>query len=153
MILLETIKRIAEKTTGWKRPNKPQGLVRERRPQIFRFNDDGLIPNHPRWPLIIYKGGVRLAPGLDPAAVFEELFDSHGASTKPSVSRGAAGRCDSAGQTGASSLARRPSQTNGIPAAQMLPERLGSVFSRQHLFGRAWEPSDLTSPIERSMST
>ena len=78
MILPETIKRVAEKATGWRRPDKPQGFVRERKPQTFRFKDDGLIPNHPRWPLIIYKGAVRLAPGLDPAAVFEELFDSHG---------------------------------------------------------------------------
>jgi uncharacterized protein YjlB len=78
MVVLETIKRIAEKATGWRRPDKPQGLVRERKPQTFWFKDDGLIPNHPRWPLIIYKGAVRLTPGLDRAAVFEELFDSHG---------------------------------------------------------------------------
>jgi uncharacterized protein YjlB len=57
---------------------EPQGLVNERTPQTFRFKDDGLIPNHPRWPLIIYKGGVRLTPGLDPAAVFEDLFHSRG---------------------------------------------------------------------------
>jgi uncharacterized protein YjlB len=24
------------------------------------FKDDGLIPNHPRWPLVIYKGAARL---------------------------------------------------------------------------------------------
>ena len=78
MILPETIKRVAEKVTGWRRPDKPRGFVRERKPQTFRFKDDGLIPNHPRWPLIIYEGAVRLALGLDPAAVFEELFDSHG---------------------------------------------------------------------------
>jgi uncharacterized protein YjlB len=78
MVVLETIKRIAEKATGWKRPDKPQGLVNERAAQTFRFKDDGLIPNHPRWPLILYKGVVRLTPGLDPAAVFEDLFDSHG---------------------------------------------------------------------------
>jgi uncharacterized protein YjlB len=77
MILPETIKRVAEKATGRRRPNEPQGFVRERTPQTFRFKDDGLIPNHPRWPLIIYEGAVRLAPGLDPA-IFEELFDSHG---------------------------------------------------------------------------
>jgi uncharacterized protein YjlB len=76
--LPETIKRVAEKVTGWRRPDKPRGFVRERKPQTFRFKDDGLIPNHPRWPLIIYEGTVPLAPGLDPAAVFEELFDSHG---------------------------------------------------------------------------
>jgi hypothetical protein len=123
MILLETIKRITEKATGWKRPDKLEGLLRERKPQAFRFKGDGLIPNHPRWPLIIYKGAVRLTPGLDPAAVFEVcLIATAGevrgatasmttppiihASTKSSVSRGAVGRCDSAERTGASSTSR-----------------------------------------------
>jgi uncharacterized protein YjlB len=78
MILLETIKRLAEKATGWRRPHNLEGLMRERKPETFRFEDDGLIPNHPRWPLILYKGAVRLPPPLDPAAVFEDLFDSHG---------------------------------------------------------------------------
>src|ERR1700733_15633745 len=35
-------------------------------------------PNHPRWPLIIYKRAVRLPECLDPAAAFEELFESRG---------------------------------------------------------------------------
>ena len=78
MILLENVKRIAEKATGWRRPDDPQALVRERKPQSYRFTDDGLIPNHPKWPLIIYKSAVRLPQSLDPAAVFEELFDSRG---------------------------------------------------------------------------
>ena len=34
---------------------------------------DGAIPNHPRWPLLIYPAAVRLS-GPDPAAIFEELF-------------------------------------------------------------------------------
>ena len=38
----------------------------------------GSFPIIPRWPLIIYKGVARLTPGLDPAAVFEDLFESHG---------------------------------------------------------------------------
>ena len=33
----------------------------------------GPIPNHPRWPLLVYCAAVAL-PGPDPAAVFEELF-------------------------------------------------------------------------------
>jgi uncharacterized protein YjlB len=78
VILLENIKRLAEKATGWRRPNNPQGLVRARKPQTHFFRDDGVIPNHPRWPLIIYRGAVRLPQQLDPAAVFEELFGSHG---------------------------------------------------------------------------
>jgi uncharacterized protein YjlB len=78
MILLENIKRIAEKATGWRRPDDPKALLRERKPQTYRFKDDGVIPNHPRWPLVIYKSAVQLPQSLDPAAVFEELFDSHG---------------------------------------------------------------------------
>ena len=78
MSLLEDVKRIAEKATGWKRPDDPQALLRERKPQTYRFKDDGLIPNHPKWPLVIYKSAVRLPQSLDPAAVFEELFDSNG---------------------------------------------------------------------------
>jgi uncharacterized protein YjlB len=34
---------------------------------------DGAIPNHPRWPLLIYPGAVAIA-GPDPAAAFEEMF-------------------------------------------------------------------------------
>jgi uncharacterized protein YjlB len=78
MIFLENLKRIAEKATGWRRPDDPQSLLRERKPQTYRFTDDDVIPNHPRWPLIIYKSSVRPPPLLDPAAVFEELFDSRG---------------------------------------------------------------------------
>jgi hypothetical protein len=68
--LLEDIKHIVEKTTGWKRPGDPRGLLRQRKPNTYRFKDDGLIPNHPRWPFIIYKSAVRLPQTLDPAAVF-----------------------------------------------------------------------------------
>jgi uncharacterized protein YjlB len=34
---------------------------------------DGAIPNHPRWPLLVYPRAVALS-GDDPAALFEELF-------------------------------------------------------------------------------
>ena len=34
---------------------------------------DGAIPNHPRWPLLVYPAAVRLS-GSDPAAIFDELF-------------------------------------------------------------------------------
>jgi hypothetical protein len=78
MNLLEDVKRIAEKATGWKRRDDPQALLRERKPRTYRFKDDGLIPNHPKWPLVIYKSAVRLSQSLDAAAVFEELFDSYG---------------------------------------------------------------------------
>jgi uncharacterized protein YjlB len=53
-------------------------LLRARDPHCYRFKDDGLIPNHPQWPLILYKGAVRLPGYLDPAAVFEALFEANG---------------------------------------------------------------------------
>ena len=37
----------------------------------------GAVPNHPRWPLLVYPGVVAIA-GADPAAIFEELFDRNG---------------------------------------------------------------------------
>jgi uncharacterized protein YjlB len=78
MRLLEGVQRFAEKATGWKRPDDPKTLLRDRKPHTYRFKDDGLIPNHPKWPLVVYKTAVRLPQSLDPAAVFEELFESNG---------------------------------------------------------------------------
>ena len=37
----------------------------------------GDIPNHPRWPLLVYPAAIRLE-GDDPAALFEALFARHG---------------------------------------------------------------------------
>jgi uncharacterized protein YjlB len=34
----------------------------------------GSVPNHPRWPLLVYPGAVKLG-GADPAATFEQLFE------------------------------------------------------------------------------
>src|SRR5512139_2155845 len=37
----------------------------------------GAIPNHPRWPLLVYPNAVCIG-GADPAAVFETLFERNG---------------------------------------------------------------------------
>ncbi len=80
MPALETIKRIAEKVTGAARPTGSDlsKMVKKRKPNLFRFKDDDIIPNHPKWPLVVYRGSVRFTDGLDPAAVLEDLFDSNG---------------------------------------------------------------------------
>jgi uncharacterized protein YjlB len=52
--------------------------VRARKAASFRFKGDGVVPNHPRWPLVYYRGAVHLAGGVDPAAVFEDLFERNG---------------------------------------------------------------------------
>jgi uncharacterized protein YjlB len=80
MKIVEDAKRLAENATGWRRP-KPaafKNLVRKRRPTRFRFKDDGAVPNHPRWPLVVYRTAVKLVDNLDPAAIFEDLFEQNG---------------------------------------------------------------------------
>src|SRR5438309_1438028 len=80
MSLLEDIKKIAERATGWRRPSPDEisDLVRQRKPRVVRFKDDGIIPNHPKWPFVIYRGVLRLPASFDPAAVFEAVFVSNG---------------------------------------------------------------------------
>ena len=53
-------------------------LARVRKPHTVRFKDDGLVPNHPRWPLIIYRRAVAFDDDQDPAAVIEDLFEANG---------------------------------------------------------------------------
>ena len=80
MPTLETAKKFAERLTGWARPSRSEvaGLVSERKPGTLRFEDDGVIPNHPLWPLILYRGAVRLPAEFDAAAIMEVLFESNG---------------------------------------------------------------------------
>jgi uncharacterized protein YjlB len=77
MPIIETLKRVAEKTTGLARPSRDQieKLIRSRKANMFSFKDDGVIPNHAYWPLIFYRGAVALPDNLDPAAIMEELFE------------------------------------------------------------------------------
>jgi uncharacterized protein YjlB len=50
-------------------------MVRIRKPVQARFKDDGIIPNHPRWPLLIYRGAVATnARPFDAATVIDALF-------------------------------------------------------------------------------
>ena len=80
MAILEDVKKLAEQATGVGRPMPRDlpDLVRARKPGTIRFTDDGSIPNHPRWPLVRYRGAVRLTKSFDPAAIFEALFERNG---------------------------------------------------------------------------
>jgi uncharacterized protein YjlB len=80
MSVLEGLKKTAEKVTGYGRPRRREvsEAVRKRKPRTFRFRDDGFVPNNGKLPLVLYRSPVRLARSFDPAAVFEELFQSNG---------------------------------------------------------------------------
>ena len=73
---LEDVKAAAERLTGIGRPDKV--VPRARKPHAFFFRDDGKTPNNPRFPMILYRSPVRLDPGFDPAALFEDLFAANG---------------------------------------------------------------------------
>jgi uncharacterized protein YjlB len=79
MSLVEDIKKIGERITGVRRPSKEQlrALLHPGRRTTAFFSDDGLIPNNPKWPLVVYRGSVSLPPSFDPAAIFEMLFKSN----------------------------------------------------------------------------
>src|SRR2546421_6519235 len=80
MSLLEDAKKLAEKATGWRRPDKRDlaDLIRRRKPNMLLFKPDEFVPNHPRWPLVHYRSPVRLIDSFDPAAIFEDLFARNG---------------------------------------------------------------------------
>lgn len=79
MPLVEDIKQLGERLTGYRRPEPAAlaALVRKRTPRAFRFKDADDIPNN-RWPLLIYRDAVRLDAAYDPAAIFEALFARNG---------------------------------------------------------------------------
>jgi hypothetical protein len=80
MPIVEDLKEYTERATGLRRPGKRKAplLVQTRKPLAVRFKDDCLVPNHPRWPLIIYRGAVNLDERHGRAAVIEDLFEVNG---------------------------------------------------------------------------
>jgi hypothetical protein len=80
MTLLQDVKKSTQRITGRQRPASGQiaGLLRRAKRGMFRFRDDGKIPNHPRWPVIVYWNAVQMPRTLDPAAIMEELFKKNG---------------------------------------------------------------------------
>jgi uncharacterized protein YjlB len=80
MPLKDDLKELVERVTGIGHPkrNHRRRVAKTTKPRSYRFKDDGETPNNPGLPLLIYRNAVRFSPELDPAAVFEELFASHG---------------------------------------------------------------------------
>ncbi|WP_352529705.1 MULTISPECIES: hypothetical protein [unclassified Mesorhizobium] len=80
MGILESLKKATEQATGIARPRKQElaEFVKVKKPLEFRFKDNGLVPNHPFWPFVVYRGAVRSVEQFDSAAVLEELFEANG---------------------------------------------------------------------------
>ncbi len=56
-----------------------RAVVRVKKPLTVHFPDDGVVPNNPRFPLLLYRGAVGLAAKtFDPATIIDTLFESNG---------------------------------------------------------------------------
>jgi len=79
MPLTDQIKNYATKLVE-KRPDQTQlgAMVRRRRPTAISFRDDGIVPNHPHWPLIVYRQAIAFDGRFDADATIDALFDANG---------------------------------------------------------------------------
>jgi uncharacterized protein YjlB len=55
-----------------------RSMVRYQKPLSVRFRDDGIVPNNPRFPLLVYRGAVAFGAAFDPATTIDALFESNG---------------------------------------------------------------------------
>ncbi len=59
--------------------NSLQRSVLSRKPLTMRFKDDGIVPNHPHWPLIVYRRAIDFTDKrVDSAAVVDAIFELNG---------------------------------------------------------------------------
>jgi uncharacterized protein YjlB len=79
MVLADQVKNYAKKLVEHRPdPEALRRLTRTRRPLSIRFADDGIVPNNPRVPVLLYRGAVSLgSTSFDPATVIDTLFDSN----------------------------------------------------------------------------
>jgi hypothetical protein len=80
MPLKDQIKNYAKKLVE-DRPDaaRLRAMLRPRKPLSLIFSDDGIIPNNPRFPVIIYRGAVKdTGSRFDPAVVIDTLFETNG---------------------------------------------------------------------------
>ena len=60
-------------------PATLRALVRARKPTAIRFQDDGIVPNNPRFPVLLYRGAVNLkSRRFAPEVIVDTLFDQNG---------------------------------------------------------------------------
>jgi uncharacterized protein YjlB len=54
-------------------------LVQARKPAAVHFRDDGIVPNNPKFPMLLYRGAVNLkSRRFAPEVVIDTLFDTNG---------------------------------------------------------------------------
>jgi uncharacterized protein YjlB len=79
MPLKDQIKNFAKKLIE-DRPDVDElrSMVRHRKALSLLFRDDGIVPNNPRLPLLVYRGAVALRSAFNPATIIDTLFETNG---------------------------------------------------------------------------
>jgi uncharacterized protein YjlB len=80
MYSLEAVKGKLERITGiaWPTARQVKKHIQERKPLAMFFDDNGYVPNNPKFPFLYYRNVVSLTEAPDPAAVLESLFKTNG---------------------------------------------------------------------------
>lgn len=79
-ILTAILENVARKVTEDRpAPDELTRVMRERKPITISFSDDGVIPNHPRWPMIVYRKALALRnASFKPETIVDALFAKNG---------------------------------------------------------------------------
>jgi len=77
--LKDQIKNYATKLVE-RRPDESElhDMLRDRKPAETKFEDDGIVPNNARWPLIVYRGVIGVSAKFDEATLIDTLFETNG---------------------------------------------------------------------------
>ena len=80
MYSFEVVKGKLERITGiaWPSARQAKKLIQKRKPRAIVFNNNGYVPNNPKFPFLHYRNVVSLTKAPDPAAAFESLFKTNG---------------------------------------------------------------------------
>jgi len=79
MVLKDQVKNYAKKLVE-SRPDAMTllKLIRVREPAAIRFADDGIVPNNPHLPVLIYRGCIALkSKAFDPATIIDAMFEGN----------------------------------------------------------------------------
>jgi uncharacterized protein YjlB len=59
-------------------PAAARGMVRQCKAKAIRLSDDGIVPNNPRWPLILYRRALHFSAEFEPGTTIDSLFEANG---------------------------------------------------------------------------
>jgi hypothetical protein len=75
MVIRDQLRNVARKIVESKPSEQTlRRSVQSRVARTIMFTDDGIVPNHPRWPLIVYRGAVLTHGIKQPEVLIDALF-------------------------------------------------------------------------------